>query len=274
MGVREGGRGVKGGRGERAGAEEGGGQMACLQHQVGQHHRAGLAARVDAHQRGAQRLRLVELAHDEVHPREREGALLVRVVVLERLLVRGARLRGVAQQLVHERDPEADLRGDLALRAQLVRGLDAHAREQVGLRAARGAQRLGRLVHEPLLLVDAREQQQRLHVQEGLVELQLGRLGAREQRAQLLLRLLVLLQLEVELGELVPQRLLRRVAVHRRRVVLDRLDVLVRRHQHLADARRERGVAGALAQRRLEGGDGLGCIGLQPGCTRLQPAVH
>ena len=37
------------------------------------------------------------------------------------------------------------------------------------------------------------------------------------------LRLLVLLQLEVELGQLVAQRLLGRVTVHRLRVVLDRL---------------------------------------------------
>ena len=66
--------------------------LPCLQHKVCQHHRCVLAAWVDAHQRGAQCLRRVELADDEVQPRQREGGLLVRVVVLERLLVRGARL--------------------------------------------------------------------------------------------------------------------------------------------------------------------------------------
>ena len=69
--------------------------LVLLQHQVGEHHRARLAAWLDAHERGAQRLRLVELARDEVQPREGEGALLVRVVVLERLLVRRARLARV-----------------------------------------------------------------------------------------------------------------------------------------------------------------------------------
>ena len=60
--------------------------LALLHHQVGEHEARLLVARLVPHERGALRLRLLELAAGNVEPRHRQQRLLVRLLLLERLL--------------------------------------------------------------------------------------------------------------------------------------------------------------------------------------------
>ena len=185
--------------------------LRLLQHQVGEDHRRLAVRPVDAHQRHAQLLRRLELAARQLQPRERQDGLLVRVVVLQRLPVRAGRLLCVALLLVAVGELVRDVGRRIALRAELVRRLDTHAGDHGRLRGARARQRGHRVLQRPPLPVHAREQDERTHLLAHVVQRLVRRaLQVVEQLREFGLRLVVLLELAVQLGELVAQHLWRR----------------------------------------------------------------
>ena len=118
---------------------------------------------------------------------------------------------GVALLLVAVGELVRDVGRRIALRAELVRRLDTHAGDHGRLRGARARQRGHRVLQRPPLPVHAREQDERTHLLAHVVQRLVRRaLQVVEQLREGGLRLVVLLELAVQLGELVAQHLWRR----------------------------------------------------------------
>mmetsp|Transcript_35279 Transcript_35279/g.82496 ORF Transcript_35279/g.82496 Transcript_35279/m.82496 type:complete len:254 (-) Transcript_35279:1004-1765(-) len=184
---------------------DGGVPLALLHHQVGEDHRSFLVVWRDAHQRDAHRLRLLVLAAVQVQPRLSDGRRLRRFIKAQRLRVCSERLLVLALLLVVAAELDADRGRHLALLRREVGRVDAHARKKRGLSGLGTRQcREGRLV---LLLraLHSGEQPQRIHVVGHFADVSLGDGIRDDERTELLGRLLVLLQVEVKLGQLVPQ---------------------------------------------------------------------